>query len=125
MNARHKLDIGFASAPPNTFLVHGTEVNFFSVPHGVRVAAFESNNSIRPAGIIGGKIIGVESDTPGAVCCDIVFKVEQDQELLEALANDMRERLKQCGFVTRLWLLSKPADNHTYAYLRALEKDHE
>lgn len=125
MSTRVALEIGFASNPPDTFLVHGTEVHFFSLPQGVQVAAFESSNAILPAGISGDKIIGVNTETSTSVSCDIVFRVEQDQELVAAVASDLRDRLKLCGFTTRLWLLNKTTDKYTYAYIRALEKDHE
>lgn len=116
-----KLDIGFSATPPNTFLVHGIEVHFFDLPQGVQVAAFESSAGMLPAGIRGDAIIGVNVGASTSVGCDIVFRVEQDKELVEALASDLRDRLKQKGFETRLWLL-KTTDKYAYAYIRALEQ---
>lgn len=121
MSAQVRLNIGFSAVPPDTFLVHGTEVHFFSLPQGVQAAAFESSAAMLPAGIRGDTIIGVETGMSTSVGCDIVFRVEQDRELVEALASDLRDRLKQQGFETRLWLLNKPTDKYTYAYIRALE----
>jgi len=117
-----KLDIGFATVPPDTFLVHGKEVSSVSIPKGVQVAAFESTADMQPAGIRGDTIIGVSSGMSTSVGCDIVFRVEQDKELVEALASDLRDRLKQAGFTTRMWLLNKATDKYTYAYIRALEQ---
>lgn len=120
--SRVKLEIGFSAVPPDTFLVHGKEVHFFSLPQGVQAAAFESDADMLPSGIRGDTIIGVSSGMSTSVGCDIVFRVEQDKELVEALASDLRDRLKQAGFTTRMWLLNKATDKYTYAYIRALEQ---
>lgn len=120
MSAQVRRAFGFSSVPPDTFLVHGTEVHF-SLPQGVHAAAFESSAAMLPAGIRGDILIGEETEMSTSVGCDIVFRVEQDSELVEALASDLRDRLKQQGFETRLWLLNKPTDKYTYAYIRALE----
>ncbi|MNV40456.1 hypothetical protein D3C71_1320650 [compost metagenome] len=129
MNALRRvaiLEVGFASTPPNTIAVFGTEIQTGALPKGVQVAAFEGPAGVIPAGIEHDQIVGVQYNARNAAdCCDVVFRVESDKELADALGQDLQERLEQQGFETHLWLLHAADHKYTYAYVRSLERHHE
>lgn len=129
MNATRRvaiLELGFASIPPDTISVLGTEVRIGALPKGVQVAAFEGTADVIPADIQQDRIVGVKYDAQNTTdCCDVVFRVEKDMELAEALGLDLQERLEQQGFNAQLWLLHTATHKYTYAYVRSLERNHE
>jgi hypothetical protein len=120
------LDIGFSEVPPSTISVYDAQLDFDAMPKGVQIAAFVCSQGIEPVDIESNKIIGVmdvAKSTP--VGTDVVFRVEQDQELAAALGEDLKGRLKRQGYNAHLWLLHKTTHKYTYAYIRALERQHE
>lgn len=116
---------GFATNVPDTLHVFDSEFRV-ALPKGAQLAAFRGTTNITPRGLAAGQLM-CEKDlsAPADTSYDIVIRVEQDRELTEAIAEDVKAQLVALGYAVRLWLCAAATQRYTYAYIRALENHHE
>lgn len=117
--------VGFATVRPDTVEVGTSEFALCHVPAEIQIAAFLVPEHLEPNGIYHDQLYAeIDSERkPDCTVTMIVLRIEQDHDLVEAVADDLQHWMRERRFNIKQWLLWDATHKYTYAILKVWQQE--